>query len=55
MKVILSLGLTLVACFVVLQAATPDALHPVPQFTKEGRLVRPENFREWIFLSSGYA
>jgi hypothetical protein len=54
MKVILSLGLTLVACMVVLQAATPDASHPVPQFTKDGRLVRPENFREWIFLSSGY-
>ena len=54
MKVILSLGLTLVACFVVLQAAPPDASHPVPQFTKDGRLVRPENFREWIFLSSGY-
>jgi hypothetical protein len=54
MKVILSLGLTLVACFVVLQAATPDASHPMPQFTKDGRLVRPENFREWIFLSSGY-
>jgi hypothetical protein len=54
MKVILSLGLTLVACMVVLQAATPDASHPVPKFTKDGRLVRPENFREWIFLSSGY-
>jgi hypothetical protein len=54
MKVILSLGLTLVACIVILQAATPDASHPVPQFTKDGRLVRPENFREWIFLSSGY-
>lgn len=54
MKVILSLVLTLVACFVVLQAATPDASHPVPQLTKDGRLVRPENFREWIFLSSGY-
>jgi hypothetical protein len=54
MKVILSLGLTLVACFVVLQAATPDVAHPVPQYTKDGRLVRPENFREWIFLSSGY-
>jgi hypothetical protein len=54
MKVILSLGLTLVACIVILQAATPDASHPVPKFTKDGRLVRPENFREWIFLSSGY-
>jgi len=24
-----------------------------PQFTKDGQLQRPSNFREWIFLSSG--
>jgi cytochrome P460 len=24
-----------------------------PQYTKEGLLVRPANYREWIFLSSG--
>jgi hypothetical protein len=24
-----------------------------PQFTKDNQLVRPNNFREWIFLSSG--
>ena len=24
-----------------------------PQFTKDGELVRPTNYREWIFLSSG--
>jgi len=24
-----------------------------PEFTKDGRLVRPANYREWIFLSSG--
>lgn len=53
MKVLLSLGLTLFACFMVLQAATPDS-RPLPQYTKDGRLLGPENFREWIFLSSGY-
>jgi hypothetical protein len=41
-------------CFFVVQAAPSDNSHPVPQYTKDGRLVRPENFREWIFLSSGY-
>ena len=54
MKVVLSLGLSLVLCFLVLQAAPTDTSHPVPQYTKDGRLVRPENFREWIFLSSGF-
>jgi hypothetical protein len=24
-----------------------------PRYTKEGQLVRPDNYREWIFLSSG--
>jgi len=24
-----------------------------PQFTAEGKLMRPQNYREWIFLSSG--
>ncbi len=24
-----------------------------PRFTAEGQLMRPENYREWIFLSSG--
>ena len=24
-----------------------------PRFTSEGRLIRPDNYREWIFLSSG--
>jgi hypothetical protein len=54
MKVLLSLGLSLVMCYMVLQAAPNDTARPVPHFTKEGRLLRPENFREWIFLSSGY-
>jgi len=29
------------------------AMAQEPQFTKDGRLTRPENYREWIFLSSG--
>src|SRR5579864_5613110 len=24
-----------------------------PQFTKDGKLIQPTNYREWIFLSSG--
>ncbi len=25
----------------------------LPEYTKDGQMVRPENYREWIFLSSG--
>jgi hypothetical protein len=25
-----------------------------PEFTKEGKLVRPDGYRKWVFLSSGY-
>ena len=53
MKVLISLCITLAACFVVLQAATNDISHPVPQYDKTGSLLRPEGYREWIFLSSG--
>ena len=31
------------------QATSTDG----PQFTADGKLVRPQNYREWIFLSSG--
>ena len=24
-----------------------------PSYTSDGRLIRPQNYREWIFLSSG--
>ena len=26
-----------------------------PQFTSDGKLVRPENYRRWVYVSSGYA
>jgi hypothetical protein len=25
-----------------------------PRYTKDGQLVRPENYREWVYLSSGF-
>jgi hypothetical protein len=53
MKVLFSLVITVAACFLVLQAATTEASHPVPQYDKNGRLMRPEGYREWVFLSSG--
>lgn len=47
-----SLCFTIVICFVVLGAG-PDSHDPVPRYTVDNKLLRPENFREWIFLSSG--
>jgi hypothetical protein len=31
----------------------PLAWSQAPEFTKDGRLTRPSDYREWIFLSSG--
>ena len=28
---------------------------PGPQFTADGKLLRPEGYRRWVFVSSGYA
>ena len=33
---------------VALRAQSPD-----PRFTNDGQLIRPDNYREWIYLSSG--
>lgn len=34
-------------------AQTPAAAENAPQYTKDGKLIAPRNFREWVFLSSG--
>jgi hypothetical protein len=40
-----------VACFVALAFAADSDTKP--EFTKDGQLKRPANYREWIYLSSG--
>jgi len=37
----------------VLLGAASDSKAPNPQYTKDGSLLAPADFREWIFLSSG--
>ena len=49
----LLLTLGLLACLALLLAATSDNPGPTPQYEKNNHLLRPENYREWIFLSSG--
>jgi hypothetical protein len=46
------LGVT--ALLIVLLAAANDQPSPIPEYTQENRLKRPTDYREWIFLSSGY-
>lgn len=53
MKRALWLAVSLLICLVGLQAASPDSSSNRPQYTSDHRLLRPDNYREWIFLSSG--
>jgi len=52
------LSLVLALCFIAPSAkpqalsAKPQANDPIPRYTGQS-LIRPENYREWIFLSSG--
>src|SRR5579884_4036424 len=45
-------GLCVVMLAGLAGAGSSDADHP--QFTKNNELLRPSNYREWIFLSAGY-
>jgi hypothetical protein len=42
-----------IAIVLSLISAAPDSPSPMPQYAKNNQLLRPDNYREWIFLSSG--
>src|ERR1700682_6007608 len=46
-------GLTSV-CLAYFSKAAGQPQSAVPQFTAEGKLVRPERYRKWVYVSSGY-
>src|SRR3954466_8660368 len=50
MKAKLLLVLVLISAGLFAEQAPPPN---EPQYTKEGELIRPDNYREWIYLSSG--
>ena len=52
MKPVILLSLALAVCFVALRARPQDSNNPMPRYSGQN-LIRPENYREWIFLSSG--
>ena len=53
MKCILACIVGLIATFLLL-AAAPEEKGPKPQYDEKGRLLRPADYREWMFLSAGY-
>ncbi len=47
-------GTTAVLAALMLEAAEqPAGTDSGPQYTADGQLVRPKNYREWVYLSSG--
>jgi hypothetical protein len=53
MKKKLILALSMTACLVLLAVASEDK-SAKPQYDEKGRLMRPADYREWMFLSAGY-
>ncbi|HKV76629.1 MAG TPA: cytochrome P460 family protein [Candidatus Sulfotelmatobacter sp.] len=53
MKRIVCLVVLAVVCLAVL-AAAPEEKMPKPQYDEKGQLLRPTDYREWMFLSAGY-
>jgi hypothetical protein len=53
MKKILCLVVLGMICLAGL-AAAPEEKMPKPQYDEKGQLLRPTDYREWMFLSAGY-
>jgi Cytochrome P460 len=53
MKHILGSALVLMFAFALI-AAAPEEPSPRPQYDSRGNLQRPDDYREWMFLSAGY-
>jgi hypothetical protein len=41
-------------CLVFYSRAAGQPQVAAPQFTADGKLLRPEGYRKWVFVSSGY-
>src|SRR5258708_29213493 len=54
-KVLLVCGFALASvCLVFFSRVAAQTQIAAPQFTAEGKLVRPEGYRKWGYVSSGY-
>jgi hypothetical protein len=47
-------SIALVAACLAVLAAAPEEKSAKPQYDEKGQLVRPADYREWMFLSAGY-
>ena len=47
-------ALILLTVCLVLLAAGPEEKSPKPKYDAKGQLLRPVDYREWMFLSAGY-
>jgi hypothetical protein len=54
MKTVLGSVLVVVACLALLAALPDEKDKPRPQYDAKGDLMRPADYREWMFLSAGY-
>jgi len=52
-KFALTASLIFALCFTFL-AAAPEEKSPKPQYDSKGNLLRPADYRDWMFLSAGY-
>ena len=48
------LGVFAAALLTVLHASPDKQDESAPQYNKDGELLRPQNYRQWVFLSSGF-
>ncbi|HYM75527.1 MAG TPA: cytochrome P460 family protein [Candidatus Dormibacteraeota bacterium] len=53
MKKILA-AIAVAAALLALLAAAPEEKMPKPQYDEKGQLLRPADYREWMFLSAGF-
>jgi len=53
MKLTLACAVLVAVAVAGLYGADPVPSNDRPQFTKDNQLMRPENYRDWVFLSSG--
>src|SRR4029077_14660000 len=57
MKKHLLIGIAVIAVILLglpFRAGPPPLPAAQPQFTNDGKLVRPEGYRRWVFVSSGF-
>jgi hypothetical protein len=53
MKRSLLLSVAIITVLGLLLAAAPTSPPAMPQYTADNQLLRPENYRDWVFLSAG--